>query len=74
MISVKYKGSTLIYDEKENKVYEDGLPSKSYEPSFVNNGEGKMPTFLGFTNTKNKVFISISGKEFKTVEPNDLTI
>jgi len=74
--SIKYNGIDLSYDEVENKISINGKEDKHdlFSPSFVDNGEGKDPTFIGFVDNKSGKFISLSGKEFKTIKPDEIKL
>lgn len=76
MINIKHKGILFSYDETTNEVLVDGKKDgrNVYIPSFVDNGPGEKPTFIGITNTKTGIMISINGKEFSTVKESELTL
>lgn len=75
MNSVKYKGKLLSYNSDKNEVTIDGKLDlkKEFSPSFVNNGE-KDATFIGFIDNKLNKFISLTGKEFNTIQPEEITL
>lgn len=76
MINLEYKGTKLSYDEADNKVFINDKEDthKVYSPSFVNNGDNEKPTFIGFVRNRDNKFISLSGKTFDTIKPEDITV
>lgn len=75
MKEVKHNGNLISYDEDSNKVFVNGEEDKRkvYSPSFVDNKDNTM-TFIGFVHNQSGQFISLSGKSFRTINPDEVKL